>query len=231
MKRIFLSLIFIFAFCIGTFAQTNEILPCPTLSVMGPPGIPQPDEPITFTAQLSEEAQKYDLKYRWSVSSGTIVEGQGTLSLKILQKDLGETPTVTIEIKALPTNCSTIASETIPVCDCVQVIQVDEFSISASRINKAALDNFATELQKNPNAQGYIIELFDGGVSPKAVEAKNRQIYSYLTKMRLDKSRFTILNGLAKLNDLADKNLTQFFIAPAGATPPYCADCITAKAQ
>lgn len=231
MKKIFVSSVFVLFFCGATFAQSNKISPCPTLSITGPAGISQPNEPVTFTADISEEAKRYDLRYRWSVSSGTIIEGQGTLTLKVLPKDLyDENITATIEVIGLPETCGNItASETMATICPPSKILADEFSISASRIDKARLDNFANELRKNPTAQGFIIELFDSSVSKKTVEAKSRKIYNYFTTIDFDKSRITILNGLATLNGLGKENLTQFFIVPAGATPPHCEDCVNAQ--
>jgi hypothetical protein len=87
MKSFLFILILIVASCINTSAQTDKIPSCPTITVTGPTAIPNPDKPITFTASLSEEAEKFNLQYNWTISGGEITEGQGTLAVKALRKN------------------------------------------------------------------------------------------------------------------------------------------------
>jgi hypothetical protein len=47
---------------------------CPTLSVVGPPGVTNPGDKMTFRV----DGGAVDLKYSWTVSAGTIVGGQAT---------------------------------------------------------------------------------------------------------------------------------------------------------
>ncbi|MDQ3372682.1 MAG: hypothetical protein M3521_02175, partial [Acidobacteriota bacterium] len=75
------------ASCVNISAQTDKIPSCPTITVTGPTSAPKPDEPMTFTASLSEEAEKFNLQYNWTISGGEITEGQGTLAVKALRKN------------------------------------------------------------------------------------------------------------------------------------------------
>jgi len=207
--------ILIFAFCFSAFAQTNETSPCPTISVTGPPGIPKPNEPFIFTASISQDADKFNPMYVWKVYDGEIIEGQGTLILKVLQKDLGESLTVSIEVIGLPKGCANIASETAAPLDLPSVVMIDSFSTPTAKINKARLDNFTLELRKNSNAQGYIIEKFERTTPQNLIDQKLNKTLNYLDKENgISKDRITILTGIS------NGNLTQFFIVPAGAEPP-----------
>lgn len=47
---------------------------CPSITVIGPMGITNPGDKIIFRV----DGGAVDLTYLWSVSAGTIVEGQGT---------------------------------------------------------------------------------------------------------------------------------------------------------
>jgi len=220
MKSFFASTILVLTFCIGTFAQTNEVSPCPTISVMGQPGIPTPDETITFTAEVSEEAKKFKTEYKWTVTNGEIIEGQGTTVIKVLWKDMfGKNLTAEFEVIGLPKNCVNVASETAATTICYSTSQVDEFSIPASQIDKARLDNLLIELQNNPLAVAYIFETFERKTFQNAVERKIQKITDYLIKeRRIEKDRFVISTAES------DKNLTQYFIVPPGASPPKIED-------
>ncbi len=128
MKSFFVSTILVLTFCVGTFAQTNETSPCPTISVTGPAGIPSPDEAITFTLSLSQKAEKFNPKYSWTISGGEIIEGQGTQFIKVLAPNFfkGESLRATVELANLPKECGTVtASETAFMTICHSHRQVD----------------------------------------------------------------------------------------------------------
>jgi len=221
MKSFLFVLILILAFCGGTFAQTDKISPCPTIDVTGPAGIPNPDEPILFTASLSKEAEKFNLEYKWTVSGGEIIGGQGTLAVRALQKNLGETLTLTLEVIGLPEKCEKTSSESMSICVGYTLELLDEFSIAAFQIDKARLDNFTARLQNNPSAMAYIIEKFERKTSRNAIEQKNQKILNYLKTKGVQRDYIVLLNALT------DKNLTQFVLVPAGASPPICDDCVS----
>jgi len=182
-----------------------------------------PDEPMTFTASLSKEAEKFNLEYKWTISGGEIIEGQGTLAVKALRKDFGESLTLTLEVIGLPQECENTSSETAPNICSISVEPIDEFSIAASQIDKDRLDNLAVRLQNNPTATAYIIEKFERKTSQKAIEQKNQKIIDFLKSKEIEKDRIVLLNAFA------DENLTEFIFVPAGASPPTCDDCISVK--
>lgn len=219
MKDLLFISTLILTFCGGAFAQTNETLPCPTIDVLGPVDVTSFDEPVIFNAKVNQQAPKLNLKYSWSVQNGEIIQGQGTLTIKVLQKDFGVSLTATLEITGLPKECAVTASASAPMCECIGFFQMDEFSIAVSQIDKARLDNLTILLNNNPNANAYIVERFKKKTSRKAIAQKNKIIAGYLKGNGIETGRFVLLNALAL------ENSTQFFIVPAGATPPTCEDC------
>ncbi len=220
MKSFFVSTILVLTFCVGTFAQTSETSPCPTISVTGPAGIPMADEPMTFTAEVSKEAKKFKTEYKWTVTNGEIIEGQGTIVIKVLWKDMfGKNLTAEFEVVGLPKNCISVASETAATVCPPSSKLVDEFSEPISQIDKARLDNLFVEIQNDPSAVAYIFETFERKTFQNAVERKIQKITDYLIKeKRIEKDRFVISTAVF------DKNLTQYFIVPPGATPPEIED-------
>ncbi len=224
MKSFLFILILIVASCINTSAQTDKIPSCPTIRVTGPTSAPKPDEPMIFTASLSEEAEKFNLQYNWTISGGEIIEGQGTLVVKASRKNIGGNLTLTLEVNGLPQGCKKTASETSFAPSLPPQIQLfDEFSIVPSRIDKARLDNFLTSLREDPSAAGYIIESFAKGTSRKMIQQKIQKVFGYLKKAGIEKDRIILLNCFS------NKNLTQFYSVPAGAIPPTCDEHVFAK--
>ncbi len=189
MKSFLVSTILVLSFCAGAFAQANETSPCPTISVTGPSGIPTPDEPITFTAEISEEAKKFKTEYKWTVTNGEIIEGQGTTVIKVLWKEMCE-KSLSAEFKVigLPKNCISVASErAATVCPPSSKL-VDEFSESISQIDKARLDNLFVEIQNDPSAVAYIFERFERKTSQNVIERKIQKITDYLIKKKSNRS-------------------------------------------
>lgn len=216
MKNFPLLLFFALTFAFAASAQTNQNLSCPSFYVTGGEEIAEPGETLTFTAKI----ENYDLSklsFVWTVSSGEILEGQGTLSIKVLKKDDGKSITAVISITGLPQSCASEAYETEPICSCTSPRLLDEFSISEMRIDKARLDNFVSMLQREPNAQFYIVEYFKPKTTKKVIDRKTQKIRDYLVYEKLfAKERFTILTA-----DSENKqNRTKFWIVPPGARMP-----------
>ena len=105
----------------------------------------------------------------------------------------------------------------------------DEFGDLGCEDEKARLDNFANELQNNPEARGYIV--FYGGkrqrdptrhnsrlALPRRGEAEARaaRLKPYLSDSRgLDANRIVIVNG-----GYRDQWAAELWIVPQGANPP-----------
>ena len=198
-----------------TVAECADCVPecaCPTLSVSGPSGVTAPGETMTFTASVSGG----DVTYNWSVSAGTIESGQGTPSITVrTSPDMaGGNVTATVEIGGTPPDCrcQTTASETAPVASVPEASIVDEFGPAVNDDVKARVDNFYTQLNNNPSAQGYIINYG----TPAQIRRRRAQIVSAINFRNFDISRVTFVDG----PDNGTGINTRFYIVPAGATPP-----------
>jgi hypothetical protein len=82
---------------------------CPTITIDCPTASTAPHEAHTVTAHIDGGDTDRKLSYRWSVSNGTITEGQGTLSIKIIT-EAGKPTTATLEIDGLNNECQRTAS-------------------------------------------------------------------------------------------------------------------------
>ncbi|MGI8787462.1 MAG: hypothetical protein ACR2HG_06865 [Pyrinomonadaceae bacterium] len=219
MRSVFISFILVLISCAATLAQTNQFSPCPKIDITESVENFDSDGTVTYTADVSSEIDKYFVEYKWTVKDGKIVEGQGSKIIKVKQSSpFGIT--AFLEIEGLPKNCSNTASYTLICRLPPEARKTDEFSISASRIAKERLDELIKDLQNDPNALAQIIERFSFQTSQKIIEQKNRKIIDYLKTKGIERNQFKLLNASS------DKNLTEFFIAPVGASPPTCSECI-----
>ena len=192
-------------------ACTGCVPPCPTVSVSCPSDVDQ-GSAITFSASAGDA----NVTYNWSVSAGSISNGQGTSSITVDTAGLGgQTVTATVEVGGLDPSCSRTAScstnvRTPPVNN---PTKFDEYGNIRFNDEKARLDNYAIQLQNQPGSQGYIIAYgsCEGEAQARADRAKD-----YLVNTRgIDAGRLVTIDGGCR-SDL----LVQLWIVPTGADAP-----------
>jgi hypothetical protein len=130
---------------------------CPTLSVVGPPGVTNPGDKMTFRV----DGGAVDLKYSWTVSAGTIVGGQATPVIFVAtdRRLAGSNVTATVTIEVLRSECKNSASETAPVAAWPEWESMDEWGDLKDNDQRSRLDSFFTELANNPHNIGLVILL------------------------------------------------------------------------
>ncbi len=188
----------------------------------GPSGLINSGESIVFTSEISNP-ENYPVIYKWTVSNGEIIKGQGTSNITVLKpEDSGASLTATLEISDLSGFCSTITASESMITDCggLEPIIVDEISPpksgELSQEFKDRLDNFAVTLLNNPNATGFISGKFGRNISESSMKAALNKIADHLIKVRnFDKSRITVATA-----ESDNEDIIQFWIVPAGASPP-----------
>lgn len=184
---------------------------CPPLSVSGPSGVTNPGDAMTFTASAGG-----DVTYNWSVSAGTIESGQGTpsISVRTTPDMAGSNVTATVKIGGTDPacNCDTTKSETAPVAAKIGASVIDEFGKATDDDVKARVDGFYTQLNNNPNAQGYIINYG----TPAQIKKRRAQIMKAINFRKYDVSRVTFVDG----PDNGTGESTKFYLVPAGADKP-----------
>jgi hypothetical protein len=89
--------------------KQNQPLDCPSISVTCPEAGREGDMPIRFRASVTGGKPMRELSYSWSVSKGTISQGQGTAVIEVTGMDL-EGITATVEINGFDPDCARAAS-------------------------------------------------------------------------------------------------------------------------
>jgi hypothetical protein len=154
-------------------------------------------EPATFTASVENAPADAKLTYNWDVSAGTITSGQGTSSITVDTTGLsGLTVTATVEVGGLPESCPRSTSCTSAVPQFIFHDKVDEYGNIKFEDEKARLDNYAIELQNDPEFVGYIVGY--GGRRSRRGEASRRteRAKRYIVTVRgIDASRLVTIDG------------------------------------
>ena len=201
-----------------TIAQCPDcvkICECPSISVTGPAGVTEPGGDMTFTANVSGGSQE-SVTYNWTVSAGEISAGQGTpsITVHVPTEMRGGNITATVNIGGLDPSCNCVptASETAPVATPPEATQVDEFGKATDDDVKARVDNFYTQLNNNPNSQGYIINYG----TPAEIKRRRAQIVKAINFRKYDASRVTFVDG----PDQGTGINTKFYLVPPGAENP-----------
>lgn len=189
---------------------------CPAIEIVCPTTVAL-NEPLTFSSRYSGGVPaNVSPVYNWTVSAGTIIEGQGTSTIKVDTTGLaGQTVRASLSMSGYTLECSADCAVNMPVLKIVDY-KFDEFPDISRNDEKARLDNFAIALQNDPTATGHVI-IYPGKSGKRGeVQQHASRIVDYLVNSRrLDQHRIVTLVGKPK-----DELSVQLWITPQGATPP-----------
>ena len=194
-----------------------EVKPvCPAIEISCPTNIAV-DQPLTFTSRYSGGVPaNVRPVYNWTVSAGTIIEGQGTDTIKVDTKGLGgQTVRASLSMGGYNLECAADCAVTMPLPKPVGY-RFDEFPDIARNDEKARLDNFAIALQNDPTSTGYVI-VYPGRTSKRAeVQDHFGRVIDYLVNSRqMDRNRIKTIEGPKR-----DQLHVDLWLTPQGATPP-----------
>lgn len=189
---------------------------CPTIEIVCPTNIGI-DQPLTFTSRANGGTPSIAPVYNWTVSAGSIIEGQGTNTIKVDTSGLaGQTVRAYLTMPGYGTlNCGADCGVSIPVPR-ITSRKFDEFPDIQRNDEKARLDNLVIELQNDPTATAYVV-IYPGRAGKRGdVQHHASRIVDYMVNSRgIDENRIVTLVGTAR-NEL----FVELWITPRGANPP-----------
>jgi hypothetical protein len=198
--------------------------PCPyPVNVSAPTTVADGDT-ITYSADVDYQGTA-GLRYNWTVTPSTarVVSGADTPTITVDSTGLGNqriTAVLTVDDGSGDSNCRQAAQATtgvsLPPPPPVEPRRFDEFPSVAFDDDKARLDNFAIELQRNPGGVGHVIVY--GGPRDRAGHADilGERTRNYLVNTRgIDAGRVQIING-----GYRERAAYELWHVPQGATPP-----------
>jgi hypothetical protein len=185
----------------------NVAIECPDRVVVG--------EPLTFRSTVTGGTAGVRQIYNWTVSAGSIIDGQGTDTIHVATTGLeGQSLTATLSMGGYELECTATCTVQFPVP--IQCRKFDEFPTIAYNDEKARLDNYAIELQNDPTATAYVIVYPGQRGRPGDVQRHTTRIVDYLVNSRgINAQRIVTLVGPPR-GDL----LVELWLCPQGARPP-----------
>lgn len=163
--------------------------------------------PFRFVAHVRNAPSKR-LSYKWTTSAGKIIKGQGTPAITVVSQP-SEMVIATLEVFGADVDCPRLASIT-TMCDPPPPVRLfDEYSVVSGFSDKAHLDRFIAQLQKEPGAQGYIVTYGD--------RSRGETSKSYLvTNGNIEPDRLVVVHRKRRSN----KPTIKLYLVPTGANPP-----------
>lgn len=210
--------------CLKTVTRTDSKA-CPYYIRLEGPERVYEGEVITFTAYNASTETPVPLRYKWSVSNGTITSGQSTSAITVNTTGMGD-QTVNAELDVNDDVYSDQCRQIIKVPTYVEKtkttidrIKCDEAYAKAPDDDKARLDNCVIAVQNNPDAQLYLI-IYQGtdraSTTRNSYENLRKRALQYMVNVRgLDPNRIQIVRGPDR-----DKTTYEMWIVPPGAQPP-----------
>jgi len=188
---------------------------CPNMEIVCPTNI-VPDQPLTFSSKLVGGISAGTPTFNWTVSAGTIIEGQGTDTIKVDTTGLaGQTVKASLSMGGYTPDCAASCAVSIPLPE-VKKRKFDEYPSLARNDEKARLDNYAIELQGDPMATAYIV-VYPGRTGKQGdVQRQMARQVDYLVNSRgIDARRIVTLTGHTK-----EELMVELWLVPQGAKPP-----------
>lgn len=210
LTKIHIGVMFLSLLSINLYAQDA----CPNIKLSGPAGITRVGEPMAFSAIVDENNAKLIGTYNWTISAGTIIEGQGTPAIKVDTNGLGSqaiTATLTLTFTGFQL-CENNLSEVGVVEEIPKAVLFEKTTNQTCEFRQMVMDGYFTQLNNDPSAAGYI---FTFG-SPRTVAKLERQMRANLKWRKYDESRITFINGGGR----SKKATIEFWVVPAGAEIP-----------
>lgn len=215
LRRIIFTAILVLAFSFAAFAQVNEN-PCPAIEIITPNEPLGIGKPVNVFVRLNGKIEETVFSYEWTTSAGEILRGQGKSEIEfVIREPDTSNVNVTVRIIGLAKNCSSEASDVMPVTPTLHIDPVDRFGKLTLDDYKARLDNFLVSVQSDPVSEGLIIIRFDTTDNRGYKTSLLRNILEFLEWRKSDLTRITFA-----ISETDEKEKTVLWIVPPGAEFP-----------
>ena len=194
--------------------------PCGIVGIDGPSEI-EPNTSLVLKVRTAGVLHTTKPEFKWTMSIGTITNGQGTDEITVDVVNLGgQALTATVELSGATRGCNGSASMTkqigSPPIACGRGF--DQYVDIEFEDEKARLDNFAIHISNIELSSGYILmfagqETFENEAAEHLYRAK-----SYMVNVRgIDSSRVVTLDC-----GFANELIVSLYVVPVGANPLTC---------
>lgn len=160
--------IFVLLYMLG-LSVSGKCQHCPAINLSANSFSLTAGEPLTIKAEVKEGT---NITYNWSVSTGTIMSGQGTSAITIKTDGLGGMYlTATLEIGGVPANCPSVSSTSVEILEGPEMISMITYTNSSALT--AAITKFTEQTGlKNPDARFTAFIYVYAGTGTSAAQLK-----------------------------------------------------------
>ena len=205
---------------LGSVVSAQTTPACGIVGIEGPSQV-EPGTTLQLKVKTTGMLHTTKPEFKWKVSAGTIVGGQGTDQISVDMVGLGgQEVTVTVELSGATLGCNGLASITTqvepPSFGCGRAF--DEYGEIEFEDEEARVDNFAIQISNELLSSGYIF--MSAGQKTFENEAAEHldRIKSYLVNVRdIDSNRVVTVD----CGFTPDLRVT-LRIVPPGVSPPQC---------
>lgn len=191
----------------------SEAISCPEIRVAGDGFQLDKDKPLKFSVNIKGGEVTGEQDFKWRVSAGKIISGQGTNRIEI---DLSETDvkriTASVQVKGYPPECNNHAYSVTKVG--AFPYKLDDFEYNYSYMI-ANLDYLMIHLQNEPTFRGDVIIYGQRVGHSDDVSRTIRGAGDYFKLRRYDPSRVTIIDG-----GFREEGRVEIYLIPPGVEPP-----------
>jgi len=200
----------------------SPLTTCATIDIDGPSEV-APGAPLVFKIKIIGLIHTTKPEFKWSVSVGTIMSGQGTDEITVDTVNLGgQELTATAELTGAPPGCKASVSRTTQVKPAPPACfhPFDEYGDIDFEDEKARLDNFAIMISNDSVSSGQILmfagqKTFENETAERLVRAK-----SYMVNVReIDPNRI-LTTDCGFTHEVS----IRLVIIPPGIAPLTCDD-------
>ena len=218
MIRVLSIVAVLFAAVLVTVGQENQIY-CPKIEVIGPAGITQPGDKMTFA--VGSKVSGLGIKYKWTVEDGRIIHGQGTKEITVIGDKPNTHVNAIVSITGLPEGCRQTASGLGAVAPAPTFCPIlDEWSKIKPNDERGRLDVFFAELSNSPSQIG-IIRFSGVPAANRTIDhPKIRFIAKHAAFREFDASRFVFLFDTEEQEESSFVNVKLYRI-PSGSEMPF----------
>lgn len=218
MKKLPKIMFLLFGLSVFTLAQSGAPSACPEIEVTGPAGLTQPGERMTFTVNgIPQSLDK--LEYKWTISAGTIVDGQGKphLTVETTREMSFSNVAATVEVSGLAAGCknsTSLVAGVAPVC--VLPITLDEWESLSIREEMGRLEIARTELLQRPDHDLLFMIGYTSKTSRQIVQQRIDRIRRHLVaKRKLPNDRIHFVHHPG------ERLYTRIYLAPKDAVESF----------
>ncbi len=200
----------------SAMAQTAT---CGIIDIEGPSQA-DPDKPLAFKVKTTGIVHTTNPEFKWKLSAGAIMTGQGTSEITVDTAGLGgQEVNVVVELAGAPPGCKGVASKTVQLkLPSPTGCAFDSYGDIKFNDEMARLDNFAIQLMNQPLSSGHIL-MFAGQVTfERETEERLSRAKSHLVETReVDPNRIVTVDC-----GFSTEMTVQLWVVPLGANLPAC---------